>query len=58
VSDGGRGRDVQVDMVVTLAVFHEPMLTLKAIAPRNVPDMSTTLATFHSLMSPLKVALL
>ena len=41
-------------MVVTLAVFHEPMLPLKAVAPMNMYCMVVTLAVFHAPMSWLK----
>jgi hypothetical protein len=44
-------------MLETLAVFHAPMLALKAVALWNVLCMSVTDATFHLLMSALNVGL-
>ena len=37
-------------MVVTLAVFHEPMLALKAVACLNMYVMVVTRAVFHEPM--------
>jgi hypothetical protein len=44
-------------MFDTLAVFHEPMLKLKAVALANMSHMFDTEATFHLLMSALKAVL-
>jgi hypothetical protein len=44
-------------MFVTLAVFHEPMLTLNVVALWNICRMFDTDATFHLLMSALNVGL-
>jgi uncharacterized membrane protein YuzA (DUF378 family) len=44
-------------MFVTLAVFHEPMLTLNVVALWNICHMFDTDATFHLLMSALNVGL-
>ena len=42
-------------MFVTRAVFHVPMLPLKAVALANMSHMFDTDATFHLLMSALNV---
>jgi hypothetical protein len=43
-------------MVDTLAVFHEPMLALKAVALLNADDMVVALAVFQLERFTLKAA--
>jgi hypothetical protein len=51
---GGGTIKVTDYMPTTLAVFHAPILALKAVAPWIMLRMVDTLAVFHEPMLPLK----